>query len=149
MNDQLDPLVLVGGPLTIQNLVKQYASLKEWRRVQEIVPPLDGKMAGWSHRTAQAILEMTNPGDRILIFLPSNLYQRWLKTLEGSERFTDIPLNNLSLAQQILILHRWIAAMETRSRSHPRLARFQEKYKSRFLSIMKCIRQSSSRHLQD
>ena len=86
MNDQLDPLVLVGGPLTIQNLVKQYASLKEWRRVQEIVPPLDGKMAGWSRRTAQAILEMTNPGDRILIFLPSNLYQSCLLYTSPSPR---------------------------------------------------------------
>jgi hypothetical protein len=149
MNDQPDPLILVGGALTIQNLVKRYASLKGWERMQEIVPPLDGKMAGWSRRTAQAILGMTKPGDRILIFLPSNLYQRWLKTLEGSKRFTDIPLINLSLAQQIMTLHRWIAALESRPRSQSRLVRLLKKYKFVFRFCNKSHRGKSPVFLQD
>ena len=149
MNDQPDPLVLVGGPLTIQNLVKRYAALKGWKRVQEVVSPLDGKMAPWSRRTAQAILGMTKPGDRILIFLPSNLYQRWLKTLEGSERIIDIPLSNLSFAGQISSLHHWIAALESGSRSQNRLARLLEKYRSAILSHMKCLQHCPAGHLQD
>ena len=149
MNDQPDPLVLLGGPLTIQNLVKRYASLKGWERMQEIVPPLDGKMAGWSCRTAQVILGMTKPGDRILIFLPSNLYQRWMKTLEGSGRFTDIPLNNLSLAQQIMTLHRWIAVLESRPRSPSRLARLLKKYKLVGRFCNKYHRGKSTAFLQD
>jgi hypothetical protein len=149
MNDQPDPLVLVGGPLTIQNLVKRYASLKGWERMQEIVPPLDGKMASWSRKTAQAILGITKSDDRILIFLPSNLYQRWLKTLEGSGRFTEIPLNNLSLAQQIMTLHRWIAALESRSRSPSRLVRRLKKYKLVVRFCNKYHRGKSTAFLQD
>lgn len=143
MNDLPNPLVLVGGPLTIQNLVKQYASLKGWERVQAIAPPQDGNLASWSRRTGQAILEMSKSGDKIVIFLPARLYQGWLKTLEASGRLTDIPLFNLSLARQIATLHRWITALESKPEPLSHFARLLEKLKVVTLFLQKCARRIS------
>jgi hypothetical protein len=138
VNDLPDPLILVGGPLTIQNLVRRYASLKGWERVQGIsfAPLEDGNLARWSRKTGQAILEMSKPGDKIVIFLPSNLYQGWLKTLEAAGRLTEIPLYNLSIARQIDTLHRWITALESKPvttnapRPFSRLTRLLKKFKA-------------------
>ncbi|MFA5872725.1 MAG: hypothetical protein WC832_02050 [Anaerolineales bacterium] len=125
------PLILIGGPLTIQNLVKQYASLKGWERVLVIsfAPLEDGNLASWSRKTGQAILEKSKPGDKIVIFLPSNLYEGWLKTLEAAGRLTEIPLYNLSIARQIATLHRWITALESKPRPFSRLTRLLKKLK--------------------
>jgi hypothetical protein len=143
MNDQPDPLVLVGGPLTIQNLVKQYASLKGWERVQEIAPLQDGNLATWSQRTVKSILERSKPGDKIVIFLPESSYLGWLKTLEASGRLTDIPLYNLSLARQLEILHRWIKALESKPGPSSLFARILEKFKVSSRLFLKRIRPRS------
>ena len=143
MNDQPDPIILVGGALTIQNLVKRYASLKGWERVQTIESPGAGNMKNWSRRTAQAILELSKPGDKILIFLPESLYTGWLKTLEASGRITAIPLFDLSVARQITTLHRWIAALESKPKPHGRFARFLKRLKVPALLIQKTPRRSS------
>jgi hypothetical protein len=137
MNDQPDPLVLIGGPLTIQDLVKRYASLKGWQRVNEIAPQDNESLASWSRMTARRVLEMSKPGDKILIFLPERLYQGWLKTLEASGRHPEIPLCDLAIARQIATLYRWIAALdralESKPRSTRRLARLLRKFKVLFL----------------
>ena len=143
MNDQPDPIILVGGALTIQNLVKRYASLKGWERVQTIESPGAGNMKNWSRRTAQAILAMSKPGDKILIFLPDSLNTGWLKTLEASGRITAIPLFDLSVARQITTLHRWIAALESKPKPFGRFARFLKRLKVPALLIQKFPRRSS------
>jgi len=131
MNDQIDPLVVVGGPPTIQDLVKRYASLKGWKRVEgfSFTPREDGSLGCWSRRTARTILERTKHGDKILIFLPASLTLGWIKTLKAAGRITDIPLYNLSIAKQITTLHRWIAALEPGPQPSSRHARILERIK--------------------
>jgi hypothetical protein len=155
MNDLPDPLVLVGGPLTIQNLVKRYASLKGWERVQGIAPADNESSAGWSRKTGQAILDMSKPGDKILIFLPAGLYQGWLKTLETAGRLAEIPFYNLSIARQIDTLHRWITALESKPvttnapRPFSRLTRLLKKFKASSTFPKKRTRRISPAPRQD
>ena len=151
MNDLPDPLVLIGGPLTIQNLVKRYASLKGWERVQGISFPLpdEESVASWSRKAGQAILEKSKPGDKIVIFLPASLYQGWLKTLEAAGRLTEIPLYNLSIAQQIASLHHWIAALESKPGPSSRLSRLLKKFKASILFLKKHPRHGSPAPRQD
>ncbi len=151
MNDQPDPLVLVGGPLTIQSLVKRYASLKGWKRVEVFCysPLEDEHLAGWSRRTARTILEMSKPGDKILIFLPANLALGWLRTLKAAGRITDVPLYDLSIAGQIATLHRWVAALEPRSRPSSHLARFLKRIKGSAFFIKKPHDRNSPTPWQD
>ena len=150
MNDQIDPLIVVGGPLTVQNLVKRYASLKGWKRVEEVsfTPREDGSLGCWSRRVARTIMEKTKPGDKILIFLPSSLSLGWLKTLEAAGRITDIPLYNLSIARQIATLHRWIAALEPGPQPSRRLARILERIKVSVRFLMKLSGDNSPALLQ-
>ena len=149
MNNLPDPLILVGGPLTIQNLVKRYASLKGWERVQGIAPADNESSASWSRKTGQAILEMSKPGDKIVIFLPSNLYHGWLKTLEAAGRLTEIPLYNLSIARQIDTLHRWITALESKPGPFSRLTRLLKKFKASSMFPKKRTRRISPAPRQD
>ena len=151
MNDQIDPLVLVGGPPTIQDLVKRYASLKGWKRVEgfSYTPREDGSLRCWSRRTARTILERSNPGDKILLFLPLSFSLGWLKTLEAAGRITDIPLYNLSIAMQITTLHRWIAALEPGPQPSSGLARTLERIKGSALFLKKLSGHNSPAPLQD
>jgi len=151
MNDQIDPLVLVGGPPTIQDLVKRYASLKDWKRVEEVsfTPREDGSLGCWSRRTARTILEKTKYGDKILIFLPASLTLGWMKTLKAAGRITDIPLYNLSIAMQVTTLHRWIAALEPRRKPSSRHARILERIKGSALFLKKLSGHNSPAPLQD
>lgn len=133
MNDQPDPLVLVGGPLTIQALVKRYASLKGWEQVVVIAPPDNENLARWSRQVAQIVQEISKPGDKVQVFLPARLHTGWLKTLQASGRLTEIPLADLGIARQIATLYRWIAALESKPGSSSRLARRQENSQGMFL----------------
>jgi hypothetical protein len=146
LNDSPDPLVVVGGPQLLRELVRQYAALKGWERVQcvDYAFKEDERFAAWSLRTTAAILERSKPGDTILIFLPERFYQGWMKkALEATGRLTEFPLHGLTLGGQLATLHRWIAALEPRPEPS-RLKRLLKIFKLQSLLMKERLRSSSS-----
>ena len=103
--------VLIGGSEPLRRLARQYAGQQGWERIEELNPPLlifSGAWTAWSADVKRILLSRTQTGDRLVVFGPPACYLGWERAVRRAGRKVDVPLSNLSVAQQLAKLTRWV-----------------------------------------